>query len=423
MKILKRRDFRDLMIGKAISMIGSNVQQFALSLYVLSTTQSATLFASMLAISILPRILLSPVAGVFGDWFDRKKTIVRLDVINGLLIGSYALYFYVNDGLSLWSVYLLVILLEIIEVFFGSAMGAVIPSMVNKEDLIEANRSRSMIMSLANMMAPVLASAIYGMFGLFVVLVMNALSFLVSAFFENRIEIPAFHKQPAKIDVGSFKADFLDGLRVLRSHRVLTNIIGLGIFLNFSLSPLFSVGIVVIVMDVLKASEFELGLIMTISAVAMFVGPLLLGKKVQRIPMGQLLIMAFFTVGILIVLMSVVSLNATIQYIGYTQVIVAMIALLMFLVALLTTVANIAVGTLFDTLVPKEYFGRVGSVMNMSLMATIPLGQILFGISIDRISAPITILVVGIITLLATLYFKNIFIEKEKSHDIQVLSS
>lgn len=423
MKLLKRRDFRDLMIGKAISMIGSNVQQFALSLYVLSTTQSATLFASMLAISILPRILLSPIAGVFGDWFDRKKMIVRLDIINGLLIGSYALYFYLSGSLSLWSIYLLVILLEIIEVFFGSAMGAVIPSMVKKEELIEANRSRSMIMSLANMLAPVLASALYGIFGLFIVLIVNSISFLVSAFFESRIHIPAFHKQPAKIDFNSFKVDFLDGLRVLKSHRILTNIIGLGIFLNFSLSPLFSVGVVVVVMDVLKASEFELGMIMTFSAVAMFMGPVILTKKVQQIPMGKLLIVSFFLVGFLIVTMALLTMNATIDYIGYTQIVVAMIACIMFLVALLTTVANIAVGTMFDTLVPKEYFGRVGSVMNMSLMATIPLGQILFGIAIDHISAPLTILVVGLITLLATLYFKNIFIEKEKSHGVQVLSS
>lgn len=48
----------------------------------------------MLSISILPRLLLAPIAGVFGDWFDRKKTIVILDFFNGLLIAGYALVFF-----------------------------------------------------------------------------------------------------------------------------------------------------------------------------------------------------------------------------------------------------------------------------------------------------------------------------------------
>lgn len=73
LKPIKRKDFSLLILGKLVSLLGSNMQQFALSLYVLALTGSATIFASMLSISILPRIILSPIAGVFGDWFDRKK--------------------------------------------------------------------------------------------------------------------------------------------------------------------------------------------------------------------------------------------------------------------------------------------------------------------------------------------------------------
>src|SRR5690554_5017792 len=144
MEILKNNNFKKLMIGKATSIIGSNLQQFALSLYVFALTGSATIFASMLAISTLPRILLSPIAGVFGDWFDRKKTIVRLDILNSFIIGIYAIYFYLNNGLSITSIYIFVIILEIVEIFFGSAMGAVVPSIVEKKELFQANSVRSM---------------------------------------------------------------------------------------------------------------------------------------------------------------------------------------------------------------------------------------------------------------------------------------
>ena len=125
LNLLKNRNFALLMAGKAVSLLGSDMQQFALSLYVLSITGSATIFASMLAISILPRLILSPIAGVFGDWFDRKRSIVTMDMVNSMLIGSYAVYFYLSGELSIFSIYLLVILLEITEIFFGAAMAAV----------------------------------------------------------------------------------------------------------------------------------------------------------------------------------------------------------------------------------------------------------------------------------------------------------
>ena len=83
------------------------MQQFVISLYVLALTGSATIFASMLSISILLRIILSPMAGVFGDWFDRKNySIIGLlkrfnhnwDICSNLYnqwkyIYSYDLYF------------------------------------------------------------------------------------------------------------------------------------------------------------------------------------------------------------------------------------------------------------------------------------------------------------------------------------------
>src|SRR5690554_4521058 len=107
--LLKNKNFSLLLAGNAVSLLGSNMQQFALSLYVLALTGSATIFSTMLAISILPRIILTPFAGVFGDWFDRKKSIVTMDTINGLLIGAYAILFFLNGGISIFGIYLLVV--------------------------------------------------------------------------------------------------------------------------------------------------------------------------------------------------------------------------------------------------------------------------------------------------------------------------
>jgi len=413
MELLKRRDFRNLMVGKAMSSIGSNVQQFALSLYVLAISGSATIFASMLAISILPRLLLSPVAGVFGDWFDRKKTIVRLDLLNALLIGGYGLYFYINGSLSIASIYVLVVLLEIVEIFFGSAMGAVIPCMIEKEKIMEANSLRSIIMTLANTLSPLLASALYGLFGLFSILLVNAISFLVSALLEMTIHIPAFHNKPQQINLKQMKLDFLDGLRVLKEHRILLNIIAFGIFINFSLSPLFSVGLIFIFVDLLGASEIQYGVLMTFIGMAMLLGPILLGKKAKKIPVGTLLMGTFALIGSLTMMISYAASSGFIHLFNSNIIPLFIMGILVFTISMLMAMTNIALGTLFDTLVPREYYSRVASVMGMSLTATIPLGQILFGFALDKVSVSVTIAFVSFITLAATAYFSKSFINQE----------
>ncbi len=71
---IKNRNFRYLMFGKLISLLGSNLQTFAFSLYVLNITGSATEFSKMLVVSLIPEILLTPFAGVLVDKIDRKKS-------------------------------------------------------------------------------------------------------------------------------------------------------------------------------------------------------------------------------------------------------------------------------------------------------------------------------------------------------------
>jgi len=99
-KLLKEKNFSLLMFGKFISLTGTQMQEFALSLYVLKITGSATLFASVIIVAMIPQLLLSPIAGVFADWLDRKKIIVYLDIISGILVGIFATIYMINGELT-----------------------------------------------------------------------------------------------------------------------------------------------------------------------------------------------------------------------------------------------------------------------------------------------------------------------------------
>lgn len=413
MEIMKNKNFRRLIIGQATSQFGSNMQQFALSLYVLALTGSATIFASIIAISILPRLILSPVAGVFGDWFDRKKSIVRLDLLNGVLIGIYAVYFYLNGSLSLPSIYVLVVLLEITEIFFGCSMAAVVPSMLPKEKLLEANRIKAIVSSFSNIASPVIASALYAFLGIQVLLIVNAVSFIISALSEMTIEIPKLNKKPVKIDLNSFVTDLKEGIRIVRDTKMIRLIISMGVIINFSLSALFGVGVLYIVLEIMKASEVEYGLITTAMATSMLIGPLLLGKVISKVKVGKLFISSFALINLFIFLMAILSTDAFLSLFDTNLIPLIILGVLVFLSGMLSTLVNVSVGTLFDTLVPIEFMGRTASITNLCLLIATPIGQILFGFGIDFLSTSLTFFIINGIILVTLLYFRKPFLDSD----------
>jgi MFS family permease len=412
-KVLRNKNFSLLMLGKAVSMMGSNMQQFALSLYVLAITGSATIFASMMAISILPRLLLSPVAGVFGDWFDRKKSIVTLDFINGLLIGSFAIYYGINGELSLISIYLLVILLEVTEIFFGSAMTAVVPSIVDKEELFQANSIKSVVASVCSIASPLLASVLYAFMGLQVIFIVNSISFILSALSEMSIHIPATHKKPEKINLKAFKTDLVEGMKIIKNDKMIMNIIGIGMIINFCLSPLFNVGLIFIIRETLKGSEMQYGLFATVISLAMLLSPITLGGLAQRIKVGRLTVYVFGWTAALVGLLALVSTNLFIGLYTTNTVPFMAITLISFLIGMVITLANIAVGTLFGTIVPKEFMGRTGAVLNLGLTVAMPLGQMISGVALDILPASYVIAATAVIITLAILYYRKSLLEAD----------
>lgn len=413
MNCLKDKNIRRLMFGSVTSQFGSNMQQFALSLYVLAITGSAGLFASLLAIAILPRIFLAPIAGVIGDWIDRKKSIVRLDLLNAVIIAVYAVYFSINGSLSLKSIYLLVILLEITEVFFSASMSAVVPSMVPKEALFDINRVRTAIASFSNIAAPLLAATLYGFLGLRILLIVNAVSFFVSAICEMTIDIPKTNSVPEKVDFKVFKRDFLEGATLVKTQPMLRRIIGLGIILNFSISALFSVGLIYILIEVLDISEAAYGLVSTLLATSMFLGPLLLGGVAKKVKVGRLTIMTFAVLDLLVFGLAFATSKGFLTQFQTSAVPLVIVFAIAFITGMLSSVNNIALSTLFQTLIPLTHMSRASSFMNLALLISMPLGQLLFGFALDTLAPSTVILITAFIVLAGVVFYYKPFVHDE----------
>lgn len=401
-KVFKEKNLAYIILGQIISMFGSNIQQFALSLYVLEVTKSATLFASMLAISVIPRIILSPIAGVIGDWFDRKKSIILLDLIDFILMGTIGIYYFVFGEISIGLIISVVVILEIVEIFYSAAMSAVIPSMVKEEELFEVNSLNQAFAGVTSLLSPLLAMLLFSNFGLEYIFAINSISYLVAIILELQIQIPKSNNKPNKINFKSFKLDFVEGLNVIRELKIFKYIISLGIVLNCVLSPLFNVGLMYIVKVKIGANEAQFGLFGSVFTLSMIVGPIVLSRFCDTNKIGKIIWNNFSIIAILVFMMAILSSNTVMDMIGNSSVTFWLLLVISFLIGMFTTLANIVIGTLFDISVPNEYMGRASSFLNMFLMLMMPLGQMGYGVMLDRVDTFYILTIVGSIIFLSS---------------------
>lgn len=413
LKLFKSKNFTLYSAGKFVSLLGSNMLQFALSLYVLSVTGSATIFASILSILIIPRLLLSPIAGVFGDWFDRKKSIVFLDFLNAFIIAFFSIIYFVNGSISIPLLYVFVILLEITEIFFHSSIAGILPSIVDKEDLMHANATNSLINNIGQLLAPIIASIIYGYFGMQAILYLCVVSFFLSAVSELLLIVPKTHVTPEHIDLKQFKFDLYEGIKIIKENKFISSIIGIATIVNFCVGPLFSIGLIFVLKEVLKTTDYQYGLFQTILSLSMILTPIFLSSMIKKIPIGKLSFLSLFSIAILTIFMSIGP--SGILSFGSDSNLIPFIYILFisFLVGISATSINIATGTLFSQIVPIEMMGRTSTVFNLVVTIFIPIGQMIFGLLYDIIPSSFVILSSGLILFVSVLCYKKILYQMD----------
>lgn len=418
LNLLKRKNFLFTIIAGFVSKFGTYVQDFALSLYVLKVTGSGTKFASVLAITLIPRLILGPLLGVFADWFDRKKLIVYLDFLSGIIVGLAAILYTLNNGLSLGWIYVIVISLSIIELLYDPAIGTIIPSVIPKEDLIGANSIKSFVYNVAILLSPIVAGLLFQTYGLFIILLMNSVSFILCSILETFINIPKVKRNKEDFNFKNYSNDLKEGVTFIFKTKSLLAVVFIAIIVNFSLSPLFSIGFTYILKQDFMCSDFKYGLFQCITVIGMFSGPVVCSKikeiKTDKIVFSTILfcgittfIMTFIVSPIYFNLFS----NSFIPYIS--------LALLSLICSALLSICNISIGTLFQKVVPLNMMGRIGAVMSTFIFCATPLGQMLIGVMFDKTPAYFGVAFTGVMIVSAALIFKKLSFNNEKEKSIE----
>lgn len=404
--LLKEKNFSLLMFGKITSLIGSNMQSFALSLFVLSTTGSATKFASILAIALIPQLLLGPFAGVIVDWFYRKNILIVLDLISGIVVTIFAVSYFITGEISLTNIYILVIILSLISTIDSPTLQTIIPTITKKEDLVEANALNSLLMSIGSVISPAIAALAYGSLGLKGVFIINSISFFLSALSEVFLVIPRNAKKREKLSFNSFIGEFKEGIGFIVKRKEIINIVTLAIILNFTFGSL-TVGSTYISKIILKVSDFQYGIVDSVGVIGMIVASFLIGWLSKKNSIGKNLYSSLLISSAVLSSYAIVAFKSFVEIENSIIYLYLLMLLITFVICLYIGLANTFINIYFQYIVPLEFMGRVSTVMGTGCMIAMPLSNMIYGYLFDKISVSNIFLISSVIMVITMGLYKK----------------
>ena len=179
-ELLRNGPLTRLLVGEFVSSIGDWLYLMAILILVYQVTEDPVILGLVGAARVIPYVFLSVPAGIVADRFDRRLILLSTDVARGILMLVIAAVVFV-DG-SIWLVIALTIVATCFSSFFGPAIGAYLPTLVeDEEQLGPANSAWSALDYLAFMVGPAVAGILIAAGGLVIAFLLNAASFAVIA--------------------------------------------------------------------------------------------------------------------------------------------------------------------------------------------------------------------------------------------------
>jgi len=214
--VRRNHNFRRLWAAQIVSEIGDWFYSLAIYSLLLQLTGQARSVGLALVLQVIPQTLFGPLSGIVNDRIRRKRVMITSDLARAVIVFAMLL---VRSRSTVWLVYPLLFLESVMWAFFEPARTAVIPNITSEEDFILANTLSSTTWSLNLVAGAALGGIALALLGRNASFVLNALSFLVSAFFLSRMHFEEPHAaSSSKLRVGELLdySPLLAGLRYVR---------------------------------------------------------------------------------------------------------------------------------------------------------------------------------------------------------------
>ena len=386
--LLRHRDFVKLWTAETISVFGSQISLLALPL-IAATTLNVTPFEFGLlgAIEFLPFILLSLPAGVWVDRLRRRPIMIVGDLVRAVALLSVPIAFALG-GLTIWQLYIVGFINGCATVFFDVAYQSYLPAVVDRDQIIDGNSKLETSRSAAFIVGPGIAGFLIGAITAPFALLVDSVSFVVSALFLGVIRKHE-PKPERQVDEhgneASMRSEVSAGLRYVLGHRYLRAIAATTGTSNFFSNILFAVLLLYLVRQLDFTPEL-IGLAFSIGAVGFLIGALLSGRIGNRFGVGPTIVASAFVSGP----------SALLIAIAPPDLAFAFIAASIFINSLGGAVYNINQVSFRQAITPGSMQGRMNATMRFIVWGTIPIGGIVGGFLGGTIGLQATIWVAAI---------------------------
>ena len=208
-------NFRYLWSGQIISLLGDWFNLIASAALIAQLTESGLAVGTLFVVRMLAPVLISPLAGVAADRYNRKHILIVSDI--GRFFTAAA-FLFIRSPEHVWFVYLLSFLQLGIGGFFFPARSALLPDIVRADQVGAANALTSATWSIMLAIGAALGGLVSGTWGIYPSFVIDALSFIVSALVLSRIRLQAPPRLEGDRTLRAVLRQYVQGLRYVKQH-------------------------------------------------------------------------------------------------------------------------------------------------------------------------------------------------------------
>ncbi len=394
---LINRNFALLAFGQAISNMGDFVYSTTLLIWVFLLTHSAAAVSGVLIAQYVPVFLLGPVAGVFVDRWNRRRTMIVADIARGI---AALLPLIVPAEMRLPAIYASVFIIASFSRFFTPAKSAVLQVIVPDERQPQAASISQATMALSFIVGPALASPLYFVVGPFVAIIINAVSYGVSALALSAIRASRESLQPsltstanreqARSGIRSVMRELGAGFSFVGRTRVLLMVTLLALIAMLGAGALNALDIVFVSRN-LHVNGALYGPLAAAGGLGALVGAIVAGLLASKLSPRRMLTIGVFLTGLAILIYSF----QTIYIAGL---------IFNFLAGVPQGGIDVGFGPLLIHTTPRTMMGRVQSVIDTAMFGTSLLSIALAGFFGQFIPVNVIFAIGGILILVAGLF-------------------
>jgi MFS family permease len=388
LRALHHKNYRLFFGGQSISLVGTWMQQIAMSWLVYRLTNSALLLGIVSFSSQIPVFLFASIAGVYADRWNRHRMLVATQTLS--MIQALTLAFLTLTGaIHVWQIIALSIAIGVINAFDMPTRQSFIVEIVDKtEDLGNAIALNSFMFNGARLVGPAIAGILIGLLGEGICFLINGLSFVGIIVALLAIKVP---KRKKAAHTSRLWHDLKEGYSYAFGFAPMRYILlqlGLMSFMGMAyavLMPIFA-------KDILHGGPHTLGFLMAASGIGALTGAVYLASRQTILGLGRFIAYASAIFGMGIIAFSL------------SKILIVSL-FMMFITGFGMIVQMASSNTILQSIVEEDKRGRVMSIYATAIIGMAPIGNLFAGALASRIGAPDTLIVSGIACIIGSLIF------------------